>query len=452
MNAPSTSPAAALLAAAAGFGLSAAASSAAPAFAAADGALAKKKLIVVICRGGMDGLSVAPPVGDPRLPRPARRTLAHRPTDGPEARRDLRPAPELAAVHALAKAGEARIVPAVATPDRARSHFEAQDVLETGAAGVYATTSGWLNRTRRGAVGARARSRPSRSGRTAPLILRGKVAGRLLVAGRRTVDADGAPADHAAGPLHATTRCWARRWPAASPPRPWPRTPRPAMARRARPPMTAGASRPARRRARQGREAAAKTLAPVAGRLHARAGRAADRRHLAGRLRHPRQPGRGQGQLATRLAYLDAVLDGLHTGLGPEWKNTVVRGRHRVRPHRAGQRHRRHRPRHGLDGAAARRRAEARRHRRRLADPEAERAVREPRPGARRWTCAACSRACWPSTWASTARALDTTVFPDSAAASGRCGPRLGDYVGTASKAIVIRASSVVNGTVPCHM
>src|SRR3989338_7872857 len=30
------------------------------------------------------------------------------------------------------------------------------------------------------------------------------------------------------------------------------------------------------------------------------------------------------GQIATRLSYLDAVLDGLHAGLGAEWKNTVV--------------------------------------------------------------------------------------------------------------------------------
>jgi uncharacterized protein (DUF1501 family) len=30
------------------------------------------------------------------------------------------------------------------------------------------------------------------------------------------------------------------------------------------------------------------------------------------------------GLIATRLAALDAVLDGLHAGLGPEWKNTVV--------------------------------------------------------------------------------------------------------------------------------
>ena len=35
------------------------------AFAAADGAAETRRLVVVICRGGMDGLSVAPPVGDP---------------------------------------------------------------------------------------------------------------------------------------------------------------------------------------------------------------------------------------------------------------------------------------------------------------------------------------------------------------------------------------------------
>jgi uncharacterized protein (DUF1501 family) len=35
---------------------------------------------------------------------------------------------------------------------------------------------------------------------------------------------------------------------------------------------------------------------------------------------HAGQP----GQIATRLSYMDAVLDGLHTGLGAEWKNTVV--------------------------------------------------------------------------------------------------------------------------------
>src|ERR1700744_5634698 len=124
-----------LLATAAGFGLSLQLL-AVPAMA-ADSALNKKKVIVVICRGGMDGLSVAPPIGagDYHGLRGGLAVADALPVDSTFALH-----PQLIAVHAMAKAGEARIVPAVATPDRARSHFEAQDVLATGAPGVYSTT------------------------------------------------------------------------------------------------------------------------------------------------------------------------------------------------------------------------------------------------------------------------------------------------------------------------
>ena len=65
------------LAAAAGFGLSLN-FVARQAFAASEGALARKKMIFVICRGGMDGLSVSPPVGDPDYAG-LRRTIAAMP-------------------------------------------------------------------------------------------------------------------------------------------------------------------------------------------------------------------------------------------------------------------------------------------------------------------------------------------------------------------------------------
>ena len=147
---------------------------------------AGRKFVVIVCRGGMDGLSVAPPLGDPDY-RSLRGALAL----GDEALKldatfALNPA--LPAIHALATAGEARIAPAVATPDRARSHFEAQDVLETGAPGVYATTSGWLNR----AVQAMGKVEAISVGPTAPLILRGAApagswspGGRVIEAGAR---------------------------------------------------------------------------------------------------------------------------------------------------------------------------------------------------------------------------------------------------------------------------
>ena len=142
MNAPMITSRRGVLVGAASFGLSLQLL-ALPAVA-ADADLAKRKVIVVICRGGMDGLSVAPPVGDPEY-RGLRGALALNGTALPlDGTFGLHPA--LTSVQALAQAGEARIAPAIATPDRARSHFEAQDVLETGAAGVYTASSGWLNR------------------------------------------------------------------------------------------------------------------------------------------------------------------------------------------------------------------------------------------------------------------------------------------------------------------
>ena len=116
--------------------------------------------------------------------------------------------PALAAVHALALKGEARIAPAVATPDRARSHFEAQDVLESGATAAYGTDSGWLNRAleahgRRGkvkamSVGAHGAADPARPDR-----------GGVLVAGPAPRPRP-APARHPAATSTPTTRCSSR--------------------------------------------------------------------------------------------------------------------------------------------------------------------------------------------------------------------------------------------------
>ena len=80
----------------------------------------------------MDGLSVSPPVGDPDYAAlRGRIAIAPFGQAGGALKLDdvfgLHPA--LASVHRLALDGQARICPAVATPDRARSHFEAQDVV-----------------------------------------------------------------------------------------------------------------------------------------------------------------------------------------------------------------------------------------------------------------------------------------------------------------------------------
>ncbi len=203
--------------------------------------LAGRKLVVVICRGGLDGLSLSPPVGDPdyaalRGPiaiagfgEPAARCRSTTPSACTRPWR--RPMPWRSRV-------EARIAPAIATPDRERSHFEAQDVLESGAAVVYGTSSGWLNRALEAmgppgrvkaiSVGADGAADPARPG-----------GGGLLVARRREPDAITAcrPSCRTSTP---TTPCWARRSPAAWPPRPWPRSPL-ADAARSEPAMTPAA-------------------------------------------------------------------------------------------------------------------------------------------------------------------------------------------------------------------
>ena len=142
---------------------------AAPAFAALP--QNRRKFVVIICRGAMDGLSVSPPISDPNYA--ALRGPIAIPAD--QALRldaDFALHPKLAAIHALAQAGQARIAPAVAIPERIRSHFEAQDLLESGGDHLYGTTTGWLTRAlavQGGAITALS------VGAQEPLILRGPV-------------------------------------------------------------------------------------------------------------------------------------------------------------------------------------------------------------------------------------------------------------------------------------
>lgn len=104
-----------------------------------------KRLLVLILRGGMDSLSVLAPYADP-LYHSLRGELALR--DDELLRLD-----GTFALHAALKPllplwqqGEMLLLPACASAYRERSHFDAQDVLETAAARPHALASGWLNR------------------------------------------------------------------------------------------------------------------------------------------------------------------------------------------------------------------------------------------------------------------------------------------------------------------
>ncbi len=133
----------------------------------------EQRFVVVILRGAMDGLSVVVPYGDPAL-RDLRGELIPLLPGQPNGLRDLGGFyglhPALANLHAMYQAGEMLPVHAAAGPYRSRSHFEAQDYLESGA--DHRLTSGWLNR----AVAALPPAPASQSGVASPV-------GRALAVG-----------------------------------------------------------------------------------------------------------------------------------------------------------------------------------------------------------------------------------------------------------------------------
>lgn len=105
------------------------------------------RLVVIILRGGMDGLDVVRPYGDPLLGK-IRPTLGGGPQDGAHDIDGFYALhPGLAPLVPMWKAGELGFVQAVSTPYRdKRSHFDGQDLLEAGTATIGGVRDGWLNR------------------------------------------------------------------------------------------------------------------------------------------------------------------------------------------------------------------------------------------------------------------------------------------------------------------
>jgi len=106
------------------------------------------RFLVIVLRGALDGLALAAPVGDPdwvKLRGDRALTLDGKPAALPlDSFFALNPA--MPNLHRLYRAGQAIIVHAAATPYRERSHFDGQDVLESGLVRPGASDSGWLNR------------------------------------------------------------------------------------------------------------------------------------------------------------------------------------------------------------------------------------------------------------------------------------------------------------------
>lgn len=106
-------------------------------------------LVVIFQRGGMDGLMAVPPLTDPNLVR-LRPQLVPAAGQGKEGLQDLDGRfglhPALSPLIPLYKSGNLAIVHGVGLSTTTRSHFDAQDYMETGTPERKSTRSGWLNR------------------------------------------------------------------------------------------------------------------------------------------------------------------------------------------------------------------------------------------------------------------------------------------------------------------
>jgi uncharacterized protein (DUF1501 family) len=108
-----------------------------------------KTLVCLFQRGAVDGLNMVVPHGDPFYYRERPRIAIPRPgTAGGALDLDGHFAlhPVLSPLKALYDNGSLAIVHAVGSPETTRSHFDAQDYMETGTPGLKATPDGWLNR------------------------------------------------------------------------------------------------------------------------------------------------------------------------------------------------------------------------------------------------------------------------------------------------------------------
>jgi uncharacterized protein (DUF1501 family) len=109
-----------------------------------------KMLIAIFQRGAIDGLNVVVPFGEGEYYRARPSIAIARPNSGDAAAIDLDGFfgfnPRLQPLKPLWDRRELAVVHACGSPDSTRSHFDAQDYMETGTPGVKSTPDGWLNR------------------------------------------------------------------------------------------------------------------------------------------------------------------------------------------------------------------------------------------------------------------------------------------------------------------
>lgn len=115
-----------------------------------DGAFGRKKtLITIFQRGAVDGLNMVAPYGDSEY-YDLRRVIAVPKPNAVGGAIDLDGHfglnPSLAPLEKFWKSKQLAVVHSVGSPDNSRSHFDAQDYMESATPGVKSTRDGWLNR------------------------------------------------------------------------------------------------------------------------------------------------------------------------------------------------------------------------------------------------------------------------------------------------------------------
>jgi uncharacterized protein (DUF1501 family) len=142
------------------------------------------RFVFVMLRGALDGLSAVPPVGDPEYSSLRGQIAlaksgegAALPLEGPFG---LHPA--LKFLHESYAAKELAVLHAVASPYRERSHFDAQNVLESGDPRPHGSTSGWINRALTALPAGKARAAGVALGANVPLAMRGPAEVGFVVA------------------------------------------------------------------------------------------------------------------------------------------------------------------------------------------------------------------------------------------------------------------------------
>ena len=160
--------------------------------ASSDPVYAKRKLVVVMLRGAVDGLSVVVPYGDSNYGA-SRGSIALANPGAEEGVLKLDNLfglhPSLAGLKPYWDQGALGFVHASGSPDTTRSHFDAQDYMESGTPGRKSTSDGWMNRLLQALPGEASPTRGISMGATPPRIFMGSASVANLGVGPKALDA-----------------------------------------------------------------------------------------------------------------------------------------------------------------------------------------------------------------------------------------------------------------------